>query len=304
MVPPWPRGVRCSGVGTAGRSPIAFLGGTQNLWSELIPISSRLNQAIDLCYCARACATFPPTTLLRQRRRPTSAPLTAAELAREQLISHATRIFAAKGYAAATTREICDAAGVNIASIHYYFGDKEGLYRAALLQPIKEMTAAFGRFDDPSLPFEQAMRMFLGPFVAPSTDDLDRDVMRIHLREMMEPSDVFREITEQTIVPAHNLLAGHARAPLRAGRARCRRSPAGVRDGGNGARLLHVARVHEDARARRAGSAARDGTDPRSPGRLQPRAARLRDRAAGTTQRHRSSPADDSSDAEQRAHRR
>jgi AcrR family transcriptional regulator len=91
--------------------------------------------------------------------------------AREQLISHATRIFAAKGYAAATTREICDAAGVNIASIHYYFGDKEGLYRAALLQPIKEMTAAFGRFDDPSLSFEQAMRMFLGPFVVPSTDD-------------------------------------------------------------------------------------------------------------------------------------
>jgi AcrR family transcriptional regulator len=129
-------------------------------------------------------------------------------LAREQLIVHATRIFATKGYVAATTREICDAAGVNIASIHYYFGDKEGLYRAALLQPIKEMTAAFGRFDDPSLPFDQAMRMFLGPFVAPSTGDLDRDVMRIHLREMMEPSEVFREITAQTIVPAHNLLAG------------------------------------------------------------------------------------------------
>jgi AcrR family transcriptional regulator len=128
-------------------------------------------------------------------------------LAREQLISHATRIFAAKGFAAATTREICDAAGANIAAIHYYFGDKEGLYRAALLQPIKEMTAAFGRFDDPSLPFDQAMRMFLAPFIAPSTGDLDRDVIRIHLREMMEPSEVFREITAQTIVPAHNLLA-------------------------------------------------------------------------------------------------
>ena len=149
--------------------------------------------------------TFLPTTLPRHRPDH-ERTADRGRSAREQLISHATRIFAAKGYAAATTREICDAAGMNIASIHYYFGDKEGLYRAALLQPIKEMTAAFGRFDDPSLPFEQAIRMFLGPFVVPSTDDLDRDVMRIHLREMMEPSDVFREITAQTIAPAHDLL--------------------------------------------------------------------------------------------------
>jgi AcrR family transcriptional regulator len=152
------------------------------------------------------------------RRRPASpearSPADRGAFAREQMIAHATRIFAAKGYVAATTREICDAAGVNIAAIHYYFGDKEGLYRAALLQPIEEMTAAFGRFDDPALTFEQAMRMFLAPFIAPSTDNLERDVMRIHLREMMEPSDVFRDITAQAIVPAHNtltaLLARHA----------------------------------------------------------------------------------------------
>jgi hypothetical protein len=31
--------------------------------------------------------------------------------------------------------------------------------------------------------------------------------MRLHLREMIEPSEVFREITAQTIVPAHNALA-------------------------------------------------------------------------------------------------
>lgn len=131
--------------------------------------------------------------------------------AREQLIAHATRIFATKGYAAATTREICDAAGVNLAAIHYYFGDKEGLYRTALLRPIMEMTESFGHFDDPALPFEQSIRMFLAPFLSPTgddPDDLDALVMRMHLREMIEPSEVFREITTQTIVPAHNALAG------------------------------------------------------------------------------------------------
>lgn len=148
-----------------------------------------------------AVATEPSTGALERTERLPGA--------REQLIAHGTRIFATKGYAAATTREICDAAGVNVAAIHYYFGDKEGLYRAALLQPIREMTAAFGRFDDPQLSFDAALRMFLAPFLTlpGGDDDAGAQVMRMHLREMIEPSEVFREITTQTIVPAHNALA-------------------------------------------------------------------------------------------------
>jgi len=134
-------------------------------------------------------------------------------LAREQLVAAATRIFAAKGYAAATTREICEAAGANVAAIHYYFGDKEGLYRAVLMRPITEMAKAFGRFDDPALSFEESMRMFLGPFLgdlsqsADCSDGLDAKVMRVHLREMIDPSKVFQEVIEQIVVPARNALA-------------------------------------------------------------------------------------------------
>jgi AcrR family transcriptional regulator len=136
-------------------------------------------------------------------------------LAREQLIAHAARIFSGKGYAAASTREICEAAGVNLASIHYYFGDKEGLYRAVLLLPIKEMTAAFGSFDDPKLSFEDALRMLFAPFMSHEerADQLDTHLMRLHLREMTEPSTVFREIVKVTIAPVHesicSVLARH-----------------------------------------------------------------------------------------------
>lgn len=129
--------------------------------------------------------------------------------AREQLIAHATRIFAVKGFAGAATREICAAAGTNVAAIHYYFGDKEGLYREVLLRPIKEMTVAFGRFDDPKLGFEQAIRMFLAPFLemaGGTKGELDAQVMRLHLRESLEPSPIFREIVSRTIVPVHQAL--------------------------------------------------------------------------------------------------
>jgi AcrR family transcriptional regulator len=129
--------------------------------------------------------------------------------ARDQLLLHATHIFALKGFAGASTREICDAADVNVAAIHYYFGDKEGLYRAVLLEPITRITSRLQGFDDPKLPFEASMRMVLAPFIGTSKDaEHDRAVVRLQLREMLEPSAVFREVVEQSVVPHHDALAG------------------------------------------------------------------------------------------------
>ena len=154
---------------------------------------------------------------MTQAASPTSAPSAGRQpargpSARERLVRHATEIFAAKGFAAASTREICEAAGVNVASIHYYFGDKAGLYRETLLRPIAEVIHACGRFDDPALSFEESMRLLLGSILglAPNAKDeaFEVQVMRLHLREMLEPSGAFREVIEQTIAPAHRALCG------------------------------------------------------------------------------------------------
>jgi len=129
--------------------------------------------------------------------------------AREALIAHGTRIFATKGFAAASTREICQAAGANVAAIHYYFGDKEGLYRAVLTAPIEAIADQFDGFDDPALPMQDAIRRVLHPFVAMALDaDADAlHVQRLHLREALEPSMVFRDVVDRVIVPLHNALA-------------------------------------------------------------------------------------------------
>ena len=51
---------------------------------------------------------------------------------RERILLSAEKVFAQKGYAAASIRELCEAAGVNRALIYYYFADKADLYRAVV----------------------------------------------------------------------------------------------------------------------------------------------------------------------------
>ena len=134
--------------------------------------------------------------------------------ARQQLLVHATRIFAGKGYTAASTREICEAAGVNLTAIRYYFGNKEGLYRAALIEPIQIIAEQLGGFDAPSLSFSQALQCIMAPLLGMTQEsDYELRVTRLHLRETLEPSVIFREVVQADIRPLHNkftaLLAKH-----------------------------------------------------------------------------------------------
>ena len=51
---------------------------------------------------------------------------------REQLLKTAARLFAEKGFEAVSTRELAREADVNMAMIAYYFGSKEGLFKAII----------------------------------------------------------------------------------------------------------------------------------------------------------------------------
>ena len=140
---------------------------------------------------------------------PTEAPTERGERARTRLLARASRVFAEKGYARASTREICLAAGLNIAAIHYHFGGKEGLYKAVLLAPIQAMAGQLAGFDDPLLTLDEALTRLLVAFVgadgadAPGADD----GVRLFLREMIEPTPVFAAAVAQHIAPVHNAIA-------------------------------------------------------------------------------------------------
>ncbi|MBE0606654.1 MAG: TetR/AcrR family transcriptional regulator, partial [Deltaproteobacteria bacterium] len=60
---------------------------------------------------------------------------------RERLLSGATGLFASKGYAATTVREIVERAGVTKPVLYYYFGSKEGIYLELMREPFSKFAA-------------------------------------------------------------------------------------------------------------------------------------------------------------------
>lgn len=103
----------------------------------------------------------------RTRRTPTADERQRdAERTRRRLLAAALDVFSDKGFAGARVQEIADRAGVNKQLITYYFGGKDGLYRALQEQwlqmeagfalpelSLDELAAAYARntFEDPRM---------------------------------------------------------------------------------------------------------------------------------------------------------
>ncbi|MBL0720374.1 CerR family C-terminal domain-containing protein [Piscinibacter sp. Jin2] len=140
---------------------------------------------------------------------PAHAPATAEGTdARARLLGTAIRLFAQQGYSRTSTRELAEAAQVNVAAISYYFGDKAGLYRAAFLEPM-DPTEDLARFTDPALPLEAALAGFYAGFLEPLRHgDEARLCTKLHLREMLESTGLVENGLVASIQPLHDALLG------------------------------------------------------------------------------------------------
>ncbi len=78
------------------------------------------------------------TALITRYRPGTHA---RGEDTRRRILEAALEMFAAEGYDGTSTRQLAEQAGVNLPAIQYYFGSKEGLFRA-VIQSIVEHTDA------------------------------------------------------------------------------------------------------------------------------------------------------------------
>jgi AcrR family transcriptional regulator len=135
------------------------------------------------------------------------------EASRERILHAAIRLFALQGFKNTSTRDIAKAAQVNIASLNYYFGDKAGLYRATFARlggpsheqnRVQHDTKGFSR---PGIPLAQAMHEFVSGFLQPlAQGEMFLWGLRLHYREMLEPTGMWQEELDKNIKPLHGAM--------------------------------------------------------------------------------------------------
>ncbi|WP_157889218.1 CerR family C-terminal domain-containing protein [Herminiimonas arsenitoxidans] len=126
--------------------------------------------------------------------------------ARTRLLQMALRLFADKGFSKTSTREIAQAAGVNIASIKYYFGDKAGLYRAVFTEPMGT-SCDYIPVNSDTFTLHESLAEFFKNFLEPlKQSDLVQLCVRLHFREMLEPTGLWEEEIGSNIKPSHDAL--------------------------------------------------------------------------------------------------
>ena len=151
-----------------------------------------------------------------QPQPPGSARARPESDTKERLIEAGIEIFAERGFADASIRQICTRAGANAAAVNYHFGDKAAFYaevlatchlRAVRRRPMPELD------DDPRNP-EAVLRAWIRWFIELLMVDGDGPLGRLMAREMADPTSAIDQLILRSLQPMMGRLAKILRAVL------------------------------------------------------------------------------------------
>ena len=126
---------------------------------------------------------------------------------RQKILLTALELFAAQGFARTTVRQIANKAEVNISAISYYFGDKAGLYQAAFIEPMGSPKDDIALFNSPDSSLEQALNGLFSGFIEPlKQNELVKLCIRLHMREMVEPTGLWQQELNDGITPHYQAM--------------------------------------------------------------------------------------------------
>jgi AcrR family transcriptional regulator len=135
------------------------------------------------------------------------APPEAGASTEERLLAAAEKLFAERGFAATSVRDITAEAGTSVAAVNYHFGGKDSLYRELFLRRLRGMReqrleairSVVAEAEDGGVPLDPSrlLRVFADAFLEPVSDwERGRNLVRLLTREFVDrnlPSEVFCE---------------------------------------------------------------------------------------------------------------
>ena len=129
------------------------------------------------------------------------------ELSTEEKIKAAARIvFAQKGFAATRTRDIAEAAGINLALLNYYFRSKQKLFDGIMLEKLGEF---FGKIGPIMMDASTTLETKVESFVAHYTEMLIKNPelplfvlseIRTHPQHFLEISPIHKILGQSSFV--------------------------------------------------------------------------------------------------------
>jgi len=136
---------------------------------------------------------------------------------RQRILDAAADLFAVKGFAGATTRELAAAAGVNEVTLFRHFGSKKNLLAAVIDQHSALPDLAAVMNGQLTGDYRQDLLHLGGVFLTAMTER--REAVRLMLCEAEQLSEL-REVAAQIPVQLRQMLAGYLRRQMEAGRVR------------------------------------------------------------------------------------
>ena len=141
---------------------------------------------------------------------PARAQRTDGNATRLHILETAGQLFAERGFAEATSKEICTRAGTNMAAINYHFNGRDGLYEAVLIEAhrqvvsIDELASLASASSDPRL----KLRAFLTHLIEMGSQPKAPWGFRVVLREALSPSPALPMMIKRAVLPKAKLLRG------------------------------------------------------------------------------------------------
>lgn len=144
----------------------------------------------------------------KSKEKPERELRTDGEITRNRILEAAGEMFAAKGYAEASNKEIAATAEVDLASINYHFGNRSGLYQAALIEAHHRL-AGFSQIErlikNENSP-EEKLLAFINYFVGNILAEPHPWHLQLLAREMFAPSSHLESLFTQEAEPKQLLL--------------------------------------------------------------------------------------------------